>query len=564
MKRTIAICLIAGSILFSCGKPHQLEKINNPRNVSAVVLQTPTATKATPALHVEGRYLKDYCGNNVLLHGVAMTPSPWFNGCASGNCRWNNYDIQGCLSYNFAVMDRLTSTDDGFYLNYIRLHIDPYWTNDPGAPIPENDISRFNYNRLVTYTDQVIIPLINHAKSRGMYVILRPPGVCPGRIAVNDAYHAYLTTVWNFLSQHPALKNAENVMFEIANEPVEILGTNGVWGSTGAPHFEALRNFFQPIVNSIRNNGAQNVCWIPGTGWQSHYQGYPNYPITGGNIGYAVHIYPGYWGGVNNYTAFQAAWDINVKPVANIAPIAITETDWSNGYGTFGQGITGTAQGNGFGANLKYITDQSGNVSWNLLGPEDLINEGDPQGVTAFNNDWEACAAPCKQWFAAYASSNIPSVSCSTGDLQNNTVYEIEYLQDPSKVLELQYGNDTNGGVLHPWGRNGASAQRWKAIATGNGYWRFVSLASTSGRCIDLANGATANGTTIRLWDNYSNDAQAWKITSTGNGYYKITSKLNMAKAWDISGCTLNGSNGLQLYDFLQSSCQYVRFVRIN
>jgi hypothetical protein len=178
-------------------------------------------------------------------------------------------------------MDKLSSSADGWYLNYIRLHIDPYWTNDPGPAIPENDISRFNYNRLVTYTDQVIIPLINHARSRGMYVILRPPGVCPSRIAVNDAYHSYLKRVWTFLSQHPGLKNADNVMFELANEPVEILGTNGTWGTTGNEHFAALKNFFQPLVNIIRNNGANNVCWVPGTGWQSHYQGYVNNQITG-------------------------------------------------------------------------------------------------------------------------------------------------------------------------------------------------------------------------------------------------------------------------------------------
>ena len=33
-----------------------------------------------PPLHVDGRYLKDDCGNIVNLHGVAITPHPWFNG----------------------------------------------------------------------------------------------------------------------------------------------------------------------------------------------------------------------------------------------------------------------------------------------------------------------------------------------------------------------------------------------------------------------------------------------------------------------------------------------------
>jgi prepilin-type processing-associated H-X9-DG protein len=383
-----------------------------------VLLNFPFSTNAfegmpTPPLHVEGRYLKDPHGNIVNLHGVAMTPSPWFNGCMYGMssiyCTWDNYDTIGCLDHNKAVMDKLTDTLEGWYLSYIRLHIDPYWTNTPGAPIPENDISRFSYSRLVDAVDKVIVPLIEHARSRGMYVILRPPGVCPERIAVGDDYHNYLLTVWGYLSQHRYLKNSDHVMFELANEPVDILGTDSIWGSNSQAHFDALKLFFQSIVDTIRNNGANNIIWIPGAGWQSHYKGYAVNPIEGGNIGYAVHIYPGFWGGVNNYESFQGAWDENVKPVADFAPIAVTEIDWSpDGEGTWGVATTGVAGGEGFGANFNFITNESGNVSWNLLAPDDLIDHGDPDGDIAFNGNPEACAYPCFNWIQGYATVNKP------------------------------------------------------------------------------------------------------------------------------------------------------------
>ncbi len=142
----------------------------------------------TPKLHVEGRYLRDPHGNTVNLHGVAITPSPWFNGCASGTCRWSNYDVAGCLTYNYSVMDKLTDTISGWYLNYVRLHIDPYWTND-GNTTGESDISKFSFEKLKTTITNVIVPLIEHAKSRGMYVILRPPGVCPDTISVGGPYY---------------------------------------------------------------------------------------------------------------------------------------------------------------------------------------------------------------------------------------------------------------------------------------------------------------------------------------------------------------------------------------
>ena len=45
------------------------------------------------------------------------------------------------------------------------------------------------------------------------------------------------------------------MMFELANEPVHILGTDGVWGSNTQPHFDALKLFFQPMVDD--QNGSQ-------------------------------------------------------------------------------------------------------------------------------------------------------------------------------------------------------------------------------------------------------------------------------------------------------------------
>jgi beta-xylosidase len=374
---------------------------------------------STPKLHVEGRYIKDNHGNTVNLHGVAMTPSPWFNGGGSGIWRWNNYDVAGCLSYNNSVMDRLTDASAGWYLNYIRLHVDPYWSNTPGMQTTgENDISAFDFDRFKTAVSNVIVPMINHAKSRGMYVILRPPGVCPEKIAVGDNYNKYLLKVWGYLSSQPDLKNADNVMFELANEPVQIMLPDGTYGSNSQAHFDQLKLFFQPIVDAIRTNGANNILWMPGTGYQSQYKGYAINPIEGTNIGYSVHIYPGFLNGGPDYNAFKSGWNENVKPVADFAPIAITEVDWSPqvgldkdskpyNMGTWGTGTTGTAASPGFGYNFKRIMDESGNVSWNLLAPEGLIDKGDPTGGIAFNNNPEACANPCNTWFKDYSKVNF-------------------------------------------------------------------------------------------------------------------------------------------------------------
>nr|WP_315153413.1 cellulase family glycosylhydrolase [uncultured Flavobacterium sp.] len=411
MKFNLILTGIILLVFLSCGKDDVPVKETPP--IEAAV----SWPQKTPQLKVEGKFLKDPCGNKVLLHGVAITPSPWFNGGAVGEWRWNNYDVTGCLNYNNGVIDKLSNSNkEDWYLNYIRLHIDPYWSNNAGAATKgEDDISQFNFERFKTAVDKVIIPLIQHAKSRGMYVILRPPGVCPKNIDFGDDYYNYLFKIWDYLSNHSSLKNAENVMFELANEPVNIKGTNGDFGSNTQSHFDAMKLFFQPMVNKIRANGANNIIWVPGSGYQSHYKGYAVNRIEGTNIGYAVHIYPGYWGRDNNDPmVFRANWNENIKPVADFAPIAVTEIDWApEQYAVWGKGgVTGKAGQRGFGANFKVLVDESGNVSWNLLSPENLIDKGSLNGGIAYNSDPEACAFPVHKWFKEYAKS---LVICSSG-----------------------------------------------------------------------------------------------------------------------------------------------------
>ena len=378
----------------------------------------------TPRLSVDGRYLKDPHGNIVNLHGFAQTYSPYFN-----NNAWNNYDVTGCLNYNEGLIDNILTA--GWKVNFIRLHMDPYWSNTPGQTVTgENDISAFDITRFETYLDQVFIPMAEYAISKGLYVIMRPPGVCPEKIAVGDAYNQYLIKVWKYVSQHPKLKNNPAIMFELANEPVNILGPDGTYGSGTQGQFDNLKKYFQAVVDTIRTN-ADNILWVPGLAYQSGYQGFAINPIDGKNIGYAVHMYPGWFNSGEGYANFQKGWDNQVKPAASIAPIVVTEMDWAPAKynSSWGKDTTGTAGGNGFGANFKKITDDSGNVSWLLFTSPDLLAKFDSTNVatindTTFLNDPEACPWPCFHWYQDYAKKNYPRqdfVSLSNSDNGDGT-----------------------------------------------------------------------------------------------------------------------------------------------
>ena len=375
------------------------------------------------ALHVEGRYLCLPDGTPINLHGFGQTYSPWFNEQGRG---WGwSYNTDDCLRYNQGLIDKIL--DAGWEMRWLRLHMDPYWSNEPGVSTTgENDISAFRLTRFKKYLDEVFVPMAEYAISHGLYVVMRPPGVCPKDIFIGGEYQKYLLTVWGVVASHEKLRNNPAVMFELANEPVNIMGTNGTIGSSGDAHAEACSQFFQAIVDSIRSCGADNILWVPGLGYQSQYAGYVKYPIQGDNIGYAVHCYPGWYGSDSEsdtgsaeqgvvtkgagYLEFQSGWNAQVAPVAEIAPILITEMDWApqKYNASWGKATTGTAGGVGFGANFRYIMDRTGNVSWMLFtGPELLAKYDDslPDGQT-FLTDPEACARPCYRWFKEYADPN--------------------------------------------------------------------------------------------------------------------------------------------------------------
>ncbi|WP_461634249.1 glycoside hydrolase family 5 protein [Labilibaculum euxinus] len=358
-----------------------------------------------PQLHVEGRYLKDVSGHIVNLHGFAQTYSPWFN---EQNSKWTNFDVAACLTYNQGLIDGILQA--GWEMNFIRLHMDPYWSNTPGVQVNgENDISAFDFNRFKIYLDQVFIPMAEYAISKGLYVVMRPPGVCPEEIAIGDAYQQYLIQVWGYVAQHPKLKNNPNIMFELANEPVDILGSDGTYGAGTQGHFDKLKIYFQAIVDAVRES-ANNILWIPGLGYQSLYSGYAANPIESDNIGYAVHVYPGWFNSGQGYEPFQNGWNNQVQPIADMAPIMVTEMDWApeKYNASWGKDITGIAGGDGFGANLKKIVDSCGNVSWLLFTSPDLLDDftgiAPAEGENyVFLNDPEACPWPVYHWYQEYA-----------------------------------------------------------------------------------------------------------------------------------------------------------------
>lgn len=401
-----------------------------------------------PPLHVDGRQLKDAQGNTVVLHGVMDTPSCWFNG---GRWGWRNYDnnaVMPCLNYFGAIFDVITDNEKGAYCNLFRLHLDPCWTNDPnkqsdGKESGEADISRYSGARLTQFLNSLYLNIAKRAVAHNMYVIMRPPGVCPHTIKVGDDYQKFLLDVWDRVSKNSTVqKYSGQISLELANEPVTLLDANGKSSE------KALHDFFQPIVDKIRANGFNGVIWIPGTGYQSNYKEYAKYPITGDNIGYAVHVYAG-WYGQNSNSASKSAFIKQFAeqvPMVYTNPIVVTEVDWSpekqpkefdhkNEWGADvykNYGSWATAPTKPWGEAYKAVLDYYGNISMTLSSTGCYIDIDDCLKPTNNNSTfkltgnvtpafklemekggkidpYQGCGVACFEWYADYAKKNYAS-----------------------------------------------------------------------------------------------------------------------------------------------------------
>ncbi len=380
----------------------------------------------TPPLHVDGTHLKDPHGNTVVLHGFMDTPNTYFNdGRWTASNGYTSSAVTPCLNYFEKLFTAATDTASGAYANLFRLHLDPCWTNELNTTSTgESDISNFSSTRLRTYLRSLFYPLARRAINHGMYVIMRPPGVFPETVQVGDEYNDYLLTVWDIVTQNDSIKKySGQIMLELGNEPVNVLNADG---ESDDPN--TLHDFFQPIVDKIRQNGYTGIIWLPGTGYQSIYTNYSQVPVEGYNIGYAVHNYVGWYGAddtktVADSTAYFEKF-LSMVPVVETNPVVITEFDWSpesdaEGHydedgdwvaGNLGSWSTGTTSH--WGNLFKALLDHFGNISCTLSGTgvyldiDEYIDNGVVQ--PAFAGEEEACGEACWQWYQEYAQVNQP------------------------------------------------------------------------------------------------------------------------------------------------------------
>ena len=408
-----------------------------------------------PDLHVEGKNLVDSEGKTVVLHGVMDTPNRYFNGNRWGTGGYSVSDVTPCLDYFEKMFTAITDKSQGAYCTVFRLHMDPCWTNNNApAGTQENNIQYFSERRYEIFLSRLYVKLVQKALAHGLYVIVRPPGVCPQNIKVGDEYQAYLKKVWKLFASNATIqKNAGQVSIELANEPINVLLANGSKSDM------ALHDFFQPVVDEIRATGFKGIIWVPGSGYQSNYVGYSKYPIidTENNFSYAVHVYSGWYGNMTDKNCDHNTFIKNFQaqvPMVTSKPIMVTEIDWSpedpdkaseGHYNEWGQwtqpnlGSWATASTSKWGLAWKAVHDHFGNIGMTLTHPQEYydIDEYLKNGkvIPGFQNAKkhhlfeECCGYACMNWYKEWylkQTTGVEETIANTADVKYTLFYNIE------------------------------------------------------------------------------------------------------------------------------------------
>ena len=539
-----------------------------------------------PELFVKGRYLmaKDMNGNDsiVNLHGFGQTYSPYFNGYAwcknpDGTVNWGKTkDASACVKWNKEQISKML--DAGWKVNWMRLHMDPAWSNNetkvrqwenanPGKYYSENLILAFDMNLFKKYLDQIFIPMAEYAIENGIYVVMRPPGVCPENLAIGDEYQEYLIKVWTYVCNHEKLKNNPYIMFELANEPVNMKGDDGQYTHWNESSQKNCTKYFQKIVDEIRAVGCNNILWVPGLCWQQNYQGYVKYPVVdsedGLGIGYAVHCYPGWYGSDSEvasveqkvetsgagYVEFNSGWTNSISGVAAKSPILVTEMDWApKKYdSSWGKATTGIEGGVGFGANFRFIMDKTGNVSWMLFTDADKLAKYDdskPDGKT-FYTDPEACVRPIYRWYKQYAE--IPNYSSYSPEREQHILDSIQQVRDAIASIPWYYPNDEDKFDPNIWEKGSVTTNEDGTFTLRVGQYGFGGFQFTGGRdfskfrylVLNLAEAPSSNNWSLRLFDS----SEYFSTACENSVNKKMRVVVDLQKAKKTNGVKLDVSH---------------------
>lgn len=250
------------------------------------------------SLSVQGNSIVDESGRTIVLKGLCPTDPVW-------HAYGNDYSNIPWGENHYAMMKQWGAT-------VVRLAI------HPGVWQYERDAKTF------AAMDQAI----SWAHKYGMYVIIDfhsigfpPTGVYNSQSsapygAIYATTPVEITDFWTKVAQRYA-SNKTVAFYEIFNEP-DVASNSTNW--------LLWKGFVDSLKTTIRTYDANKIILVSGLDWSYDLSQAVANPITGNNIAYSVHPYPG--------KNIAKSWDLAFGNLQATYPVVVTEFGFTPGAGS--------------------------------------------------------------------------------------------------------------------------------------------------------------------------------------------------------------------------------------
>jgi hypothetical protein len=312
----------------------------------------------TPRLHVEGQWLKDPNGNDVVLRGL-NTVDPWW-GDEHAGMRGSTFDD---------TLDLITDPDRGWHPHVVRLPFE-YAQGELGVQ---------------QTIDQYIRPLVDFLAERDTYAIIDYHRI--ERWDTDDVDRR-LRAFWDAVA--PEFADDEHVLFELFNEPTEPYGE-------GQAHWDQWKETAQPWLDLIRDHAPETPVIVGSPKWSKYTRYAAANPLDDDNVLYTSHLYPGHVDS-DELDALAA--------VSEDVPVFVTEWGYID-RNDMPDHLLGTTSG--YGQRFRAFLETNPNLNWTAWCAD---SAWDP---VMFDTDWNVLGGErymgefTKRFLSAKRYDDLPS-----------------------------------------------------------------------------------------------------------------------------------------------------------
>lgn len=328
--------------------------------------------------------------------------------------------------------------------------------------------------------------------------------------------------------------NRKYVIVNIANE------WYGTWDGS------AWASGNKSAIKSLRDAGIKNTLIVDCAGWGQYPASVHNYgkevfnADSEGNTLFSIHMYEYAGGDASTVKS-------NIDNALNIGvPVIIGEFGC---YHTNGDVDEDTIMSYCKSKNVGYLGwSWKGNGSdWSYL---DLANSWDGSSLTSWGNTLFNGTYGIKKTSSicsVYSGSTTSGSSSSSSNSSSSGVYTdqyggvigldgVYYIKNVNSglYLDVYYGKSDNGTNIRQHSFNGSSAQQFKLVGDGNGYYSILTGCSGYSSAVDVEAKKTANGTNILQWKYSGGDNQKFQLVKIGNAYAIKTKISNCYSAVEV------------------------------